>query len=159
MFGPSPFPSPSTHLFFQYRIHHRFNPLPYAYSRASHQESPILWYNELRRQLVKLGLKLVEGFPCLYTNRWLILFVYVDNIVMAFHQSNAHHHKFFEKNLADRYNIKAMRDLTWFLGIRIVREQALHKTWLVQDAFIDKVCARFGIEAVGRSPDVPLTEN
>jgi hypothetical protein len=37
MFGPSPFPSQSTHLFFQYRIHHRFNPLPCAYSRASHQ--------------------------------------------------------------------------------------------------------------------------
>jgi hypothetical protein len=49
------------------------------------KESPILWYNELRRQLVKLGLKPVEGFPCLYTSRWLILFVYVDDIVMAFH--------------------------------------------------------------------------
>jgi hypothetical protein len=36
MFGPSPFPSQSTHLFSQYRIHHRFNPLPCAYSRASH---------------------------------------------------------------------------------------------------------------------------
>jgi hypothetical protein len=123
------------------------------------KKSPILWYNELRRQLVKLGLKLVEGFPCLYTSRWLFLFVYVDDIVMAFHRSNAHHHRSFEKNLADIYNIKAMRDLTWFLGIQIVCEQALHKTWLVQDAFIDKVCARFGIEAVGRSPDVPRTEN
>jgi hypothetical protein len=123
------------------------------------KESPILWYNELRRQLVKLGLKPVEGFPCLYTNRWLILFVYVDDIVMAFHRSNAHLHKFFEQDLVDLYNIKAMGDLTWFLGIRIVRDRALHKTWLAQDAFIDKVCARFGIEAIGRSPDVPLTEN
>jgi hypothetical protein len=43
-----------------------------------------------------------------------------------------------------------MGSLTWLLG--------LQKTWLVQDAFIDKVCARFGIETVGRSPDVPLTE-
>jgi hypothetical protein len=40
MFGPSLFPSRSTHLFFQYRIHHRFNPLPCAYSRASHQYLP-----------------------------------------------------------------------------------------------------------------------
>jgi hypothetical protein len=49
------------------------------------KKSPALWYNELRQELVKLGLKLVEGFPCLYTSRWLILFVYVNNIVMAFH--------------------------------------------------------------------------
>lgn len=123
------------------------------------KESPILWYNELRRQLVKLGLKPVEGFPCLYTSRWLILFVYVDDIVMAFHRSNAYLHKSFEKDLVNLYNIKAMGDLTWFLGIRIVRDRALHKTWLVQDAFIDKVCARFSIEAVGKAPDVPLTEN
>jgi hypothetical protein len=52
-----------------------------------------------------------------------------------------------------------MKYLTWFLDIRIVRDRALHKTWLVQDAFIDKVCARFNIEAVGMAPDVPLTEN
>jgi hypothetical protein len=57
------------------------------------------------------------------------------------------------------YDIKAMGDLSWFLGIRIVRDQALQKTWLVQDTFINKVCARFGIEAVGKAPDVPLTEN
>jgi hypothetical protein len=81
------------------------------------KESPILRYNELRRQLVKLGLKPVDSFPCLYTSRWLILFVYVDDIVMVFHQSNAHHHRSFEKDLADLYNIKAMGDLTWFLGI------------------------------------------
>jgi hypothetical protein len=95
------------------------------------KESLILWYNELRQQLIKLGLKPVDGFPCLYTSRWLILFVYVDDIVMAFHQSNAHLHRSFEKDLVNLYNIKAMRDLTWFLGICIIRDRDLHKTWLV----------------------------
>jgi hypothetical protein len=89
----------------------------------------------------------------------LILFVYIDDIVMAFHRLNTHLHKSFEQSLVDLYNIEAMGGLTWFLDIRIVRDRALHKTWLVQDAFIDKVWARFGIEAAGRSPDVPLTEN
>lgn len=78
---------------------------------------------------------------------------------MAFYRSNAHLHRIFEKDLVDIYNIKDMGDLAWFLGIRIVRDRTLHKTWLVQDAFIDKVCARFGIEAVGKAPDIPLTEN
>jgi hypothetical protein len=92
------------------------------------RESPILWYDELRRELIRLGLKPVDGFLCLYTSRWLILFVYVDNIVMAFHRSNASLHKSFKQSLVDRYNIKAMGDLTWFLSIRNVRDQALHKT-------------------------------
>jgi hypothetical protein len=49
-------------------------------------------------------------------------------IVMAFHQSNAYLYRSFEKDLVDLYNIKSMGDLTWFLGIRIVRNRALHKT-------------------------------
>ena len=40
-----------------------------------------------------------------------------------------------------------------------MRDRALKKTWLVQDAFIDKVCTRFGIDAVGRAPNVPSAEN
>jgi hypothetical protein len=76
------------------------------------KESPVLWYNELRRELIKLGLQPVDGFPCLYTSRWLILFVYVDDIVMAFHRSNIHLHKSFEQSLVHLYNIKAMGDLT-----------------------------------------------
>jgi hypothetical protein len=59
----------------------------------------------------------------------------------------------------DLYNIKAMGDLTRFLGIRIIRDRDLHKIWLVQDAFIDKMCARFSIKAEGKGPDVSLTEN
>jgi hypothetical protein len=86
------------------------------------KESPILWYNELRQQLVKLGLKPVKGFPCLYTSRWLILFVYVDDIIMAFYRSNAHYHRSFKKDLVDLYNTKAIGDLTWFLSIRVVRD-------------------------------------
>ena len=46
-------------------------------------ESPSLWFEELKKTLVKLGLKPVPSFPCLYINSWLILFVYVDDIVMA----------------------------------------------------------------------------
>jgi hypothetical protein len=65
------------------------------------KESLILWYNELRRQLVKLCLKPVEGFPCFYTSCWPILFVYVDDIVMAFHRLNIHLHKSFEQSLVD----------------------------------------------------------
>lgn len=123
------------------------------------KESPLLWYRELEGTLLGLGLRATPGFPCLYVNDWLILFVYVDDIVMAYHHSNEHLQENFESKLIQMYNLKTMGNITWFLGIRVLRDRKLGKSWLVQDAYIEKVCARFGIECVGRYPELPLTEN
>ena len=123
------------------------------------KESPLLWYEELKRTLIKLGLKPVAGFPCLYTTSTLILFVYIDDIVMAYHRSNSHDHQALEQQLEEIYDLKSIGDLAWFLGIHVVRDRLEHKTWLVQDAYIEKTCARFGIDPVGRYPDIPLSEN
>jgi hypothetical protein len=56
------------------------------------KESPLLWYKDLRETLKSLGLTPILGFPCVYVDSWLIMFVYVDDIVMAFHPSNRHLH-------------------------------------------------------------------
>ena len=61
------------------------------------KEVPALLFDELRRELVKLELKPVQGFTCLYTNSWLILSVNVDDIAVAFHKSNTNLHVTFEK--------------------------------------------------------------
>ena len=123
------------------------------------KESQLLWYEELKKTLIRFGLKDVPGFPCLYTNSWLILFVYVDDIVMPYNKSNANAHTLFEQKMIDTYQVKVMGDLAWFLGIRIIRDRVQNKTWLIQDAFIDKVCARFNIQLVGKSPETPMLEN
>ena len=123
------------------------------------KESPKLWFDTLKHTLMNLGLKQVSGFPCLYTNKWLIFFVYVDDIVMAYHNANSLIHRKFEQQMVDLYDLKPMGDLTWFLGIRIIRDRSARKTRLIQDAFIDKVCNRFNIDLTGKKPDVPITEN
>ena len=46
--------------------------------------SPLLWYKELTGILAKFGLKLVSGTNCLFTNRRLIVFFYVDDIAVLF---------------------------------------------------------------------------
>ncbi|KAF7566301.1 hypothetical protein PtrM4_146210 [Pyrenophora tritici-repentis] len=65
------------------------------------KESPLLWYKDLRETLKSLGLTPILGFPCVYVNSWLIMFVYVDDIVMAFHLSNRHLHQEFKKKLEE----------------------------------------------------------
>jgi len=46
--------------------------------------SLLLWYKELTNTLAKFGLKPILGTNCLYTNRRLIVFFYVDNIAVLF---------------------------------------------------------------------------
>jgi Reverse transcriptase (RNA-dependent DNA polymerase) len=45
---------------------------------------PLLWYKELTSTLAKFGLKPVLGTNCLFTNRRLIIFFYVNNIAILF---------------------------------------------------------------------------
>ena len=49
------------------------------------RESPRYWLDELTTTLKALGLKPAPGFPGVYTSDRLILFAYVDDIVMAYH--------------------------------------------------------------------------
>ena len=46
--------------------------------------SLLLWYKELTNILTKFGLKLVPGTNCLYTNRRLIIFFYINDIAVLF---------------------------------------------------------------------------
>ena len=46
--------------------------------------SPLLWYKELTNTPTKFGLKPVPGTNCLYTNRQLIIFFYMDDIAVLF---------------------------------------------------------------------------
>jgi hypothetical protein len=87
------------------------------------------------------------------------MFVYVDDIVIAFHLTNQHLHQEFEKKLNDRYNLKCLGQLKWFLGIRVVRDTNARTIHLVQDAYIDKVAAKYNIVSTGRHLEVPMLVN
>ena len=43
---------------------------------------PLLWYKELTSTLAKFGLKPILGTNCLFTNRRLIVFFYIDDIAV-----------------------------------------------------------------------------
>ena len=45
---------------------------------------PILWYRELTSTLAKFRLNPILGTNCLFTNIRLIIFFYIDNIVVLF---------------------------------------------------------------------------
>jgi len=87
----------------------------------------LLWYNKLFSLLTKLGLKPVLDTNCLFSNNKLIIFFYVDNIIVLYHPSNIFAYHEFREKLLDIYKIREMGELKWFLSIRIIRDKALCK--------------------------------
>ena len=56
------------------------------------KDAPLLWYKHLKETLIKLGLKAVKEVPCLFTNKRLIVFFYVDDIVVLVHPDYIDNH-------------------------------------------------------------------
>jgi hypothetical protein len=110
------------------------------------RRSPILWLKEFSKSLREMGLQEVPGEPCLFVNAWLIVFFYMDNIVALCRKKHLHYLDEFEKNLRAEYEIRALGELNWFLGVRIVRDRKACKVWLCQDSYIDKIVAKFYLE-------------
>ena len=123
------------------------------------KEAPLLWYQDLATTLQKLGLKQIPNTPSLFASNELIVFFYVDDIVVLVHPSKAGIHKEFQEKLFARYELRSMGQLNWFLGIRVVCDISLHSTWLVQDSFIDKVTAKYNLmEGATTLPEFPMAD-
>ena len=75
------------------------------------KEAPLLWYQELSSTLKKLNLKPVPGVPCLFTSDRLIVFFYVDDIVVLVHPLNISTYQGFKQQLLNTYNIRELGEL------------------------------------------------
>ena len=107
--------------------------------------SPLLWQNDFSSQLVKWGLKQVKEEPCLFINDWLVVFFYVDDIIVLCHQSQLARMYAFKQQLTERYEMRDLGDLSWFLGIRVLRDRPNRKLWLCQDSYFEKVATTYGL--------------
>jgi hypothetical protein len=125
------------------------------------KDAPLLWYKHLKEMLIKLGLRPVKDVPCLFTNERLIVFFYVDDIVVLVHADHLDDHRRFEERLEAVYDLRKLGELKWFLGIRVLRDWTAGTIWLIQDSFIEKVVNKFDLDqkSGGRHPAVPLVEN
>jgi hypothetical protein len=119
----------------------------------------LLWYQHLKKTLKRLGLKLVEGVQCLFTSDRLIVFFYMDDIVVLVHLSYLSHHQQFKQELKKEYEIRSLGELRWFLGIRVLRDKEKRRIYLIQDSFIDKVTSKFEINISHRATGAPLVED
>jgi len=73
--------------------------------------SLLLWYKELTNTLIKFGLKPVLGTNCLFTNKWLIIFFYIDDIAVLFAKKDLLRLEEFKAKLLHQYEICTLGDL------------------------------------------------
>lgn len=123
------------------------------------KHSPALWHNELSSTLINLGLKSLSGVECVYTNSYMIVFFFVDDICVLYDKRHTAQVDAFEANLFTTYEMKSLGEIEWFLGIRITRNRSSRQLWLCQDSYIDKLAAKFKITASrARSSPLPVEE-
>ena len=61
--------------------------------------------------MTKLRLKPVLDINCLFSNSKLIIFFYIDDIIILYHLSNIFIYKEFKEKLLDAYKIREIRKL------------------------------------------------
>ena len=115
-----------------------------------------LWYQDFVEKLQRLGLYRVPSVNCLFTNDWLLVLFYVDDIVALYHPKHASKYKQFERELISIYEVHVLGDIENFLGIRVLRNRPERKLALVLDAYIERIADRFGIPLDVKPPHTPL---
>ena len=110
------------------------------------RRSPILWQQEFSGTLKNLGLKQIPEEPCLFTNGRIIVFFYVDDIVLLARKEFRDEMLRLKAELMKKYEMRDLGELQWFLNIRVIRDRQQRKLWLCQDAYIDKIVKTYNHE-------------
>ena len=103
------------------------------------RESPLLWQKHFTKKLHDFGFRTIPHEPCCMSKDGILLFFYVDDIVLAYDKKQQDQADNIIDFLHTSYNLTGGGDLQWFLGIEIVRDRDQKKIWLSQASYIDKI--------------------
>jgi len=118
------------------------------------RKSPLLWQRHLSKTLTSLNCQMIPQDPCIFIQDGVLIFFYVDDIVIAFRKEQKSAAAHLMRGLESRYDLTGGDDLQWFTGIEVLRDRPNRKTWLSQSAYIDKI-NRF-LAPSERTPTSPL---
>jgi hypothetical protein len=120
------------------------------------RKSPLLWQRHLTASLTGLGFDPVSQEPCVLINNGVIVFFYVDDIIVAYRKEQEGEAESFIEGLKAKYKLSGGEDIQWFLGIEVVRDRGTNRTWLSQSAYIDKIASLIDTDQPEKAPRVPM---
>ncbi|KAJ5202942.1 hypothetical protein N7449_005021 [Penicillium cf. viridicatum] len=107
------------------------------------RKSPRLWQQEATR-VFKLGLTRVPENPCLFTADKIIVFSYVDDIIIVNHPTVRQEALRVREAIGHEWDLRGLGEAQWFLGIRIIRDKKQGKLWFSQDPYLRSMGMKFG---------------
>jgi hypothetical protein len=86
--------------------------------------SPLLWQKELTSTFKTLGFRSVLHQHCCIIQDGIIIFFYVDSIILAYAGAKEQEAQQAIEQLQEQYTITGGYDLHWFLGMEITRNRS-----------------------------------
>ena len=111
------------------------------------KQSPRCWNSALDDYLKKMGFVQAAGDPCLYMaseGEMFLIAIYVDDILLAaktIERLNA-----VKQALSQKFQVKDMGELHYFLGVRVVQDQKAGSVWIGQQSYTESILKKFGME-------------
>lgn len=102
------------------------------------RRSPLLWQKELCSIFKSFDLEQSTEEPCIFFNKILLVFFFVD-IILMFQKENRKQIENFIQQLNSKYALTDRGNMTSFLGIRVTRDRTNRKLWLTQDSNFKKL--------------------
>jgi hypothetical protein len=69
----------------------------------------------------------------------ILIFFYVDDIIVAYDRGKEQEAQQAVKRLRDKYTLTGGNDLQWFLGMEVIRDRPNRRIQLSQASYIDKI--------------------
>jgi Reverse transcriptase (RNA-dependent DNA polymerase) len=121
------------------------------------RDSPALWFKHWTTTLKSIDLVGLKEEPCIFVDADHKVFVvfYVDDFQVLYHKVDEARAQSIIERIKRVYDLHDMRDVKWFLGVRVIRDRQQRKLWLVHDAYIEKIAKKFNL-IDGKCPTTPL---
>jgi reverse transcriptase-like protein len=119
------------------------------------RRSPRLWQRELSKTLKDFNLKQVGEDSGLFANDDLVVMFFVDDIIGLYRKEKRQKAFEFRDALKQRYELREMGEVKWFLGVRVLRNRDELKLWLCQDSYIERITHRYNLESM-KPPNTPM---
>ena len=86
-----------------------------------------------------MGFQTIPHKPCILIKNRILLFFYVDDIVLAYRKEDTATARQLISQLQQKYRFTGGNGLQWFLGIEIIKDRKQGLIWLSQTAYLNKI--------------------
>jgi hypothetical protein len=116
------------------------------------RQSALLWYNDLKGSLNKLGFLPIKADLCVFINTTTgtIIVVYVDDLILIAKDTNTM--ATLKAQLLKRYKARDLRPIGFYLGIRILRDRAKKTISLTMDSYVDWIIDEYHMNDTPTAP-------